>query len=144
MKTIEFKSDIIAIHWLFNFSNSPKERARTRKDIFIKLLAENKGVKQLLKEFSELSGWFLDQGKTEWILTLPSQWFAWTLTEREEKSVFAPSEFSSAKMLSLRFWSTVCIGEQQSGRSSQGSSVKTEMIAIKQTIHMLSLANVIC
>lgn len=65
MKTIEFKSDIIALHWLFNFSNSPKERARLRKDIFTELLAENKGVKWLLKEFSELSGWFLDQGKTD-------------------------------------------------------------------------------
>lgn len=45
MKTIEFKSDIIAVHWLFNFSNSPKERAKMRKDIFIELLAENKRVK---------------------------------------------------------------------------------------------------
>lgn len=65
MKTIEFKSDIIAIHWLLNFSNSPQERARMRKDIFTELLAENKGVKWLLKEFSELSSWFLDQGKTD-------------------------------------------------------------------------------
>lgn len=56
MKTIEFKSDIIAIHWLLNFSNSPQERARMRKDSFTELLAENKGVKWLLKEFSELSG----------------------------------------------------------------------------------------
>ena len=56
MTTIEFKSDTITVHWLFNFLNSPKERARMRKDIFIKLLAENKGVKGLLKEFSELSG----------------------------------------------------------------------------------------
>lgn len=125
-------------HSLFNFSNSPKERARMRKNIFIKLLAKNKGVKQLLKEFSELSGWFLDQGKTEWILTLPSGLLEHSLNGR--KSQFLPLQNSCLRRCCLSDFEVLFVSVSSSlQRSSRGSSVKTEMMAITQTIRILAL-----